>query len=70
MSTIVEVSEGYYEDERLELDSSDTDYLFQLNLFNEIENKRLKYFYYKDQYEEALSIIIKNYKPLRRLKRL
>ncbi len=70
LSTIIEVSERYYEDERLELDSSDTDYLFQLNLFNEIENKRLKYFYYKDQYEEALSIIIKNYKPLRRIKRL
>lgn len=67
MSAIVEISEEYYEDERLEFDISDTDYLSQLKLFNELEYKRVKYFKIKAEYEEALSIVINNYKKQNKL---
>lgn len=69
MLEIVEISQEYYDDERLEFDITDGDFLLQLNLFDELENKRIEYFRIKDKYEKALSIIINNYEKRNRLSR-
>ena len=69
MSEVVKISQEYYEDERLEFDITDDDFLPQLNLFDELENKRIEYFKIKDKYEKALSIIINNYEKHNRLSR-
>ncbi len=69
MLEIVEISQEYYDDERLEFDITDGDFLPQLNLFDELENKRIEYFKIKDKYEKALSIIINNYEKRNRLSR-
>lgn len=69
MLEIVEISQEYYDDERLEFDITDGYFLPQLNLFDELENKRIEYFKIKDKYEKALSIIINNYEKRNRLSR-
>lgn len=69
MLEIVEIFQEYYDDERLEFDITDGDFLLQLNLFDELENKRIEYFKIKDKYEKALSIIINNYEKRNRLSR-
>lgn len=61
LSAINTICDAYFEDDRLNFDIDDKDYLECLRFLNEIERKRNLYIIIKSKYEKALSAVIKSY---------